>query len=88
MMAFLHLKPEMRLLSVRSSDIAFTMSVKGPLLERRRSWTVRYRSFEKSKACEQAFTGCSHDRAFPMVCSKESGTPCMTAAYAVMHSIF
>ena len=34
MMAFLHLKPEMRLLSVRSSDIAFTMSVKGPLLEK------------------------------------------------------
>ena len=34
MMAFLHLKPEMRLLSVRSSDIAFTMGSKGPLLEK------------------------------------------------------
>lgn len=56
--------------------------------KRRRSWTVRYRGFEKSKACEQALTDYSHDRAFPMVCSKESGTPCMTAAYAVMHGIF
>ena len=34
MMVFLHLKPEMRLLSVRSSDIAFTMGAKGPLLEK------------------------------------------------------
>ncbi len=34
MMAFLHLKPEMRLLSIRSSDIAFTMGAKGPLLEK------------------------------------------------------
>ena len=34
MMVFLHLKPEMRLLSIRSSDIAFTMGVKGPLLEK------------------------------------------------------
>lgn len=34
-MAFLHLKPEMRLLSIRSSDIAFTMGAKGgPLLEK------------------------------------------------------
>ena len=33
MMAFLHLKPGMRLLSIRSSDIAFTMGAKGPLLE-------------------------------------------------------
>ncbi len=34
MMAFLHLKPKMRLLSIRSSDIAFTMGAKGPLLEK------------------------------------------------------
>ena len=34
MMAFLHLKPGMRLLSIRSSDIAFTMGAKGPLLEK------------------------------------------------------
>ena len=29
-----NLKPEMRLLSIRSSDIAFTMGAKGPLLEK------------------------------------------------------
>ena len=34
MMEFLHLKPEMHLLSIRSSDIAFTMGAKGPLLEK------------------------------------------------------
>ena len=34
MMAFLHLKPEIRLLSIRSSDIAFTMGAKGPLPEK------------------------------------------------------
>ena len=34
MMAFLHLEPEMRLLSIRSSDIDFTMGAKGPLLEK------------------------------------------------------
>lgn len=34
MMVFPHLKPEMRLLSIRSSDIAFTMGTKGPLLEK------------------------------------------------------
>ena len=34
MMVFLHLKPEMQLLSIRSSDIAFTMGTKGPLLEK------------------------------------------------------
>ena len=34
MMVFLHLRPEMRLLSIRSSDIAFTMGAKGPLLEK------------------------------------------------------
>ena len=32
--SFLHLTPGMRLLSIRSSDIAFTMGAKGPLLER------------------------------------------------------
>lgn len=34
MMTFLHLTPEMRLLSIRSSDIAFTMGAKGPLLDK------------------------------------------------------
>ena len=34
MQAFLHLRPGMRLLSIRSSDIAFTMGAKGPLLEK------------------------------------------------------
>ena len=34
MMVFLHLKLEMRLLSIRRSDIAFTMGTKGPLLEK------------------------------------------------------
>lgn len=34
MMDFLHLGTGMRLLSIRSSDIAFTMGAKGPLLER------------------------------------------------------
>lgn len=34
MMAFLHLEPEMRLLSIRSSNIALTMGAKGPLLEK------------------------------------------------------
>ena len=34
MMAFLHLKSGMRLLSIRSSDIAFTMGAKGPLCEK------------------------------------------------------
>ena len=33
-LAFLGLAPGMRLLSIRSSDIAFTMGAKGPLLER------------------------------------------------------
>lgn len=34
MMAFLHLAPGMGLLSIRSSDIAFTMGAKRPLLEK------------------------------------------------------
>ena len=33
-LAFLGLAPGMRLLSIRSSDIAFTMGAKGPLLEK------------------------------------------------------
>lgn len=33
-MALLHLAPEMQLLSIRSSNIAFTMGAKGPLLEK------------------------------------------------------
>ena len=34
MMGFLKLKPNMPLLSIRSSDIAFTMGARGPLLEK------------------------------------------------------
>lgn len=34
MMTFLHLEPETRLLSIRSSNIAFTMGAKGPLLKK------------------------------------------------------
>ena len=34
MMNFLELKPKMKLLSIRSSNIAFTMGAKGPLLEK------------------------------------------------------
>jgi len=34
MMDFLRLRPGMALLSIRSSDIAFTMGAKGPLLEK------------------------------------------------------
>ena len=34
MLAFLHLTPGIPLLSIRSSDIAFTMGAKGPLLEK------------------------------------------------------
>ena len=34
MLAFLRLTPRMDLLSIRSSDIAFTMGAKGPLLEK------------------------------------------------------
>lgn len=34
MMKFLGIKPAMQLLSIRSSDIAFTMGAKGPLLEK------------------------------------------------------
>lgn len=34
MLAFLDLKSEMHLLSIRSSDIAFTMGAKGVLLEK------------------------------------------------------
>ena len=34
MMRFLNIEPGMQLLSIRSSDIAFTMGAKGPLLEK------------------------------------------------------
>ena len=33
-MSFLEIKPGMSLLSIRSSDIAFTMGAKGPLLKK------------------------------------------------------
>ncbi|MBD5161064.1 MAG: hypothetical protein HDT14_03420 [Oscillibacter sp.] len=39
MMDFLSVEPGMQLLSIRSSDIAFTMGAKGPLLERARNYT-------------------------------------------------
>ncbi len=34
MMNYLHLMPDMQLLTIRSSNIAFTMGAKGPLLEK------------------------------------------------------
>lgn len=34
MMKILDLKPGMKLLSIRSSDIAFTMGANGPLMEK------------------------------------------------------
>ena len=34
MMNFLNIEPKMQLLSIRSSDIAFTMGARGPLLEK------------------------------------------------------
>ena len=37
-LAFLRLRPGMELLSIRSSDIAFTMGAEGPLLERARRY--------------------------------------------------
>lgn len=38
MMRFLDVKPDTILLSIRSSDIAFTMGAKGPLLEKARNY--------------------------------------------------
>ena len=38
MLGFLNLKIDMELLSIRSSDIAFTMGATGPLLERANSY--------------------------------------------------
>ena len=38
MMDFLEISPGDELLSIRSSDIAFTMGAKGPLLERERNF--------------------------------------------------
>ncbi len=38
MMGFLDIKPGMKLLSIRSSDIAFTMGAKGPLLEKSKNY--------------------------------------------------
>lgn len=38
MMSFLKIQPGMPLLSIRSSDIAFTMGAKGPLLEKAKNY--------------------------------------------------
>ena len=38
MMDFLQIQPGMQLLSIRSSDIAFTMGARGPLLERAKNY--------------------------------------------------
>lgn len=38
MMNFLEIQPSMPLLSIRSSDIAFTMGAKGPLLEKAKNY--------------------------------------------------
>lgn len=45
MMAFLDLKPLMRLLSIRSSNIAFTMGAKGPLWEKAKHFDGEIPSF-------------------------------------------
>lgn len=46
MMDFLKVRPGMELLSIRSSDIAFTMGAKGPLLEKQRTMTVKFHFFK------------------------------------------
>lgn len=38
MMVFLNITPGMQLLSIRSSDIAFTMGAKGPLMEKAKNY--------------------------------------------------
>lgn len=48
MMTFLAVKPGMELLSIRSSDIAFTMGAKGPLLEKAEHITERYLLFNQN----------------------------------------
>lgn len=45
MMTFLAVKPGMGLLSIRSSDIAFTMGAKGPLLEKAEHYNGEIPSF-------------------------------------------
>lgn len=46
MMDFLKVRPGMELLSIRSSDIAFTMGAKGPLLEKQKTMMVKFRFFK------------------------------------------
>ena len=57
MMDFLKVRPGMELLSIRSSDIAFTMGAKGPLLEKAENYdgeipllSVTISSFETEKS--------------------------------------
>lgn len=45
MTTFLAVKPGMELLSIRSSDIAFTMGAKGPLLEKAEHYNGEIPSF-------------------------------------------
>lgn len=45
MMNFLNLKIGMELLSIRSSDIAFTMGAKGPLLEKSQTFDVQIKLY-------------------------------------------
>ena len=42
MMNYLDIKPNMQLLSIRSSDIAFTMGAKGPLLKKAETMREKY----------------------------------------------
>lgn len=44
-MKILDLKPEMKLLSIQSSNIAFTMGSKGPLLEKAENYNGEILSF-------------------------------------------
>ena len=59
MMAFLYLKPEMRLLSIRSSDIAFTMGAKGPFLEKAAHFDGEIPLFKKEGEDHGSFGKCA-----------------------------
>ena len=46
MRIFLKIKPGMELLSIRSSDIVFTMGAKGLLLEKQKTMLVKFHFFK------------------------------------------
>ena len=47
-MNFSEIKPEMSLLSIRSSDIAFTIGAKGPLLKKQKNMRASFQSFDRA----------------------------------------